>query len=248
MKKVHKRSSERIQRVLAKVSQGKTIRTIVIGGSNSVGAGIPNINEVYYNVFTDWWNKAVKPETGSLLINTNLALGGTGSDFYAFCLDNFNASDNIDVVFVELSVTDFPHTSELELVYKKAIYGKAVRPLELLTRRLLNVPSAPAVFYVNLVVADPVSNPKCLCLVHLGQNELEEFYQITSFSWVDLVCPSNGTQRLFKITPNMISKDGTHMGIKGHAQLAWMMIKYFQSIFVQVGDILYLLWTFQIYF
>ena len=234
MGSIHRRSTERIQKVFTKTSRGEPIRMVVIGGSNSVGAGIPNIREIYFNAVADWWNKSIKPQTGSPLVYTNLALGGTGSDLFEFCLKNFIVTDDVDIVFVEVSITDFPHSSEFDQTNMAGIYGRGVKPLELLTRQLLALKSAPAVFYINLSVVNQ-ANPKCLSLVNLGQNEVADHYQITTFSWLDLACPLRGTERWVDIKPGFVSEDGTHIGVTAHAQLAWMIIRYFQSVLAQVN-------------
>ena len=65
----------------------------------------------------------ILPCTGSNLIFENLSLGGTGSDFFSLCLQNYllNVKDP-DKVLIELSVNDYGYR-----------YGRAAEPMERLT-------------------------------------------------------------------------------------------------------------------
>ena len=83
----------------------------------------------------------ISPTTGSNLTVENLSLGGTGSDFFTFCRQNFiTTNDEPDIVFIEVSVNDYG-----------CIHGATARPTELLTRRALSLKSFPLVLYVSLV-------------------------------------------------------------------------------------------------
>ena len=102
------RSSPRVWRIFSKAMEGKSIKMIVIGGSNSAGGGIPDHTQLYHQLFLHWWNSVILPCTGSKLILENLSLGGTGSDFFNLCLQNYllNVKDP-DLVLIELSVNDY---------------------------------------------------------------------------------------------------------------------------------------------
>ena len=79
----------------------------------------------------------------------------------------------------ELSVNDFGY-----------LHGETAVPIELLTRRVLSLPSFPLVLYVSLV--DVVSkkgeslkyirNPHCHNLEDLGQRQLVNYYEIILLS------------------------------------------------------------------
>ena len=219
----------RAQNLVNKVLKGQPVKMIVIGGSNSAGGGITNHKQLFHQRFSQWWNQVIFPNTGSKLIVENLSLGGTGSDFFAFCFHNLLPKDeHPDIVVIELSVNDYGY-----------LHGETAVPMELLTRRVLSLPSFPLVLYVSLV--DVVSkkgeslkyirNPHCHNLEDLGQRQLANYYEITLLSWRDLLCPVNsrtGNQQAC-IRPGMVNRDHLHIDIKGHAQVALMMIRYFQK-------------------
>ena len=228
-KGIHKKTSPRLTSVIQKTLQGESLRIAVIGGSNSAGGGIENKDDIFYRMFVSWWNHVIKPKTGSLMQLSVLALGGTGSDFFSLCLQNYIHRGAIafpDIIIVKLSVNDYGTR-----------YGAAAKPLEQLTRILLNLPSKPAVFYVNLVdnieeevETNRIFNPLCRNVEDLGQSAIAKHYGITSFSWRDVVCPKtkNG-EHVIQIKPGMLNKDGAHIGKKSHVQLAYIMIHFFQT-------------------
>ena len=228
-KGIHKKTSPRLTSVIQKTLQGESLRIAVIGGSNSAGGGIENKDDIFYRMFVSLWNHVIKPKTGSLMQLSVLALGGTGSDFFSLCLQNYIHRGAIafpDIIIVKLSVNDYGTR-----------YGAAAKPLEQLTRILFNLPSKPAVFYVNLVdnieeevETNRIFNPLCRNMEDLGQSAIAKHYGITSFSWRDVVCPKtkNG-EHVIQIKPGMLSKDGAHFGKKSHVQLAYIMIHYFQT-------------------
>ena len=165
------------------------MKMIVIGGSNSAGGGVTNHKQLFHQLFSQWWNQVILPNTRSKLTVENLSLGGTGSDFFTFCLQNLLPKDeHPDIVVIELSVNDYGY-----------LHGKTAIPMELLSRRVLSLPSFPLVLYASLV--DVVSekgkslksilNPHCHNLEGLGQRQLAKFYEITLLSWRDLLCPVN---------------------------------------------------------
>ena len=111
--------------------------------------------------------------------------------------------------------------------------------MELLTRRVLSLPSFPLVLYVSLVDVvgkkgeslKNIRNPHCHNLEDLGQRQLANYYEITLFSWRDILCPVNprtGKPEAY-IRPGMVNRDHLHVDIKGHAQVALIMIRYFQN-------------------
>ena len=221
----------RVTALLNKVKRAEPIKMIVIGGSNSAGGGIKDHKRLFHQLFSQWWSQVIR----SHLTVRNLALGGTGSDFFTFCLQNFlPKNDEPDIVLIELSVNDYGFS-----------HGKTVQPMELLTRRVLSLSSSPLVLYVSLV--DPIKknqslssikNPRCHSLEDLGQRELASYYGITLFSWRDILCPLNGANRVRKpyIRPGMVNRDHLHIDVKGHAQVALMIIRYFQNALQRTGQ------------
>ena len=98
----------RAQTLVSKVLKGLPVKMIVIRGSNSVGGGVTNHRQLYHQVFSLWWNQVIFPNTKSKLTLENLSLGGTGSDFFTFCLQNFLPMNDLpDIVLIELSVNDY---------------------------------------------------------------------------------------------------------------------------------------------
>lgn len=209
----------------SKVLEGKDIDMIVIGGSNSAGGGIPNHRQLYYQLFLQWWNHVILPCTGSKLTVENLSLGGTGSDFFNLCLQNYLLDGNkTDLVLIELSVNDYG-----------SLYGRSAEPMELLTRRVLELPSKPLVMYITLVDLiekvkwrKSIPNPRCLNLEDLGQHDIARYYNITVLSWRDIVCPvhAKGSKRKIEIRPGMVNEDHFHIGPKSHVHIALMLIRY----------------------
>ena len=227
---VNEKDPCRVMTLMNKVSRGEPIKMIVIGGSNSAGGGISDHRRLFHQLFSQWWSRVIFPTTGSKLTVKNLSLGGTGSDFFTFCLQNFmSKGEEPDIVLIELSVNDYGY-----------LHGKTARPMELLTRRVLSLSSFPLVLYVSLVDLvqkgasfNSIKNPRCQNLEDLGQRELAAYYGITLLSWRDILCPIiNETSRIREpnIRPGMVNRDHLHIDVKGHAQVALIMIRYFQNV------------------
>ena len=218
----------RAQNLVTKVLRGQPIKMIVMGGSNSAGGGVSNHMRLYHQLFSQWWNSVIFPQTRSKLTVENLSLGGTGSDFFTFCFQNFvTQNGQPDIVLVELSVNDYGY-----------LHGATAKPMELLTRRVLSFQTLPLVLYVSLVdlvkkseSLESIDNPNCHNLEDLGQRELAKHYEITLLSWRDILCPVNRKTRRRQpyLRPGMVNKDHLHIDVKGHAQTALMMIRYFQN-------------------
>ena len=200
---------------------------VVIGGSNSAGGGVHNPRLMYFNQVAEWWNNT----TGSNLTVVNTSVGGTGSDFFLFCLENVLPQGlQPDIVLVDTSVNDFG--------YK---YGKAAQPMELLTRRLLLLPSRPLVMYVNFILPVFVpftqiyTNVDCLNMQDLGFDELAKHYGIPSFSIKDLACPlSSSKKRKLYMSLSVFSEDKIHAGYKSHEKIASMIINYLKDVLKKV--------------
>ncbi|XP_078365875.1 uncharacterized protein LOC144650087 [Oculina patagonica] len=221
--------------LMNKVMNREPIKMVVIGGSNSAGGGIKDHTRLFHQLFSQWWSQVISPNTGSTLTVENLSLGGTGSDFFTFCLQNFiSKNDEPDIVLIELSVNDYGY-----------LHGKTARPMELLTRRLLSLSSFPLLLYVSLVDLvkksasySSIKNPRCHNLEDLGQRELASHYGIPLFSWRDILCPINPVSHIRKpyIRPGMVNRDHLHIDVKGHAQVALMIIRYFQNVLQRTGQ------------
>ena len=59
------------------------------------------------------------------------------------------------------------------------------------------------------------------------------YYNITIFSWRDVVFPINGgdSKRKIEFKARMINEDHVHIGIKSHEQIALMLVRYTAKVF-----------------
>ena len=227
------KGSFRVWSFFHKVLIGESVDIICIGGSNSAGGGISDHRQLYHQLFLLWWNNVILPYTGSKLTIKNLSLGGTESDFFSLCLQNYLLkNDEPDLVLIELSVNDYGY-----------LHGAAAQPMEQLTRRVMYFSSKPLVVFVTLVdLIEKVNgwkrilNPRCYNLEDVGQDEIARYYNITVFSWRDVVCPMDKMSKWrIEIKPGMINEDHTHIGVKSHAQIALMLIRYFQKVLRRIS-------------
>lgn len=223
-----KGTTNRLKDVILRSLEGENINIAIMGGSISAGAGLTNDGEdlrgLYYRVLSDWWRKTVQPLTGSDLKLNNLAIGGTSSNFYAFCYNVFlNPKTDMDLVFLDFTVNDY-------VQFKDSMFPMAL-PLEQLTREVLSEGSSPAVMFVNFVQGD-LRRPKCDNLENHGQTLLAKHYGITTFSLRKLLCSGFAGKR--KKLSKMFATDGNHISIIGHAQMAFMMITHVRQLILNV--------------
>ena len=209
-------TKHRLQNLMAKVLLGQDIVLTVMGGSISAGGGLINdfsdLRGIYYRVFIDWWRKVIQPYTGSNIKLRNLAVGGTGSNFFAYCYKTLmRPRDSMDITFLEFSVNDYT-------LFENAQLPRA-SSLEKLTRLLLSEKSSPVVAYVNFISGNN-KVPVCNNLENHGQTMLAWHYGITSFSIRHSLCPSSQNRQF----PTFYSSDGTHSGYIAHAQISMMII------------------------
>lgn len=218
--------NKRLKHKLYKVFRGENIHVSVIGGSNTAGGGIQKdegtTEGIFFRVILDWWQKVITPITGSHLKMRQIAMGGTGSDFFQYCYRSY-VQENADLIFLEMSVNDLhdlPNRANLSL------------PLEQLTRELLDYDTEPAVLYVNLFSGRSYYQG-CASLEDFGQRLLSDIYNITTFSWRDAVCPVvEGKYRIPLNTCKVVCSDGHHINQLGHAHIALMAINLFRDVFL----------------
>lgn len=83
----------RLKNVLKKALRGEYINLLVIGGSNSAGGQLGldenSFDGLYFKVFVKWWNNVFNKTIKSLVKETHLTIGATGSRFFAFCYETF---------------------------------------------------------------------------------------------------------------------------------------------------------------
>ena len=225
-------NSDRFRHVLMKALRGENISVLVIGGSHSAGGKLGldenSLDGLYFKVFQKWWNETFGSFAKSFLNVTALTIGGTGSSFYAFCFRTFiPEGTSFDIMLIEMSAND---------------KGRATaKPLEQLTRQALSYPSAPVVFYINVVhdfgvnpYTKKVENPSCVTLEDFGQTELARHYDITSFNLREIICRKE-KGRWKVMHSSMAGSDGKHIGVKAHAQIAYMMTEYVKNIYQEIA-------------
>ena len=224
-------SSKAMRSVVQKAVKGKTIKMMVVGGSISAGGGLwkdrGNIDGVYHKALSAWWRKRVTPITNSTIDVNNVAIGGIDSEYFSYCLNNFLES-NPDLVLWELSANDY------NLKYDERDFDPS-KALEQLTRLILQLPSHPALIYVNFFRGDSKHfelHEKCPDSEQAEVDILSRYYDIPSLSWRRMVC-NLITKRTF-IPRELFSEDGVHPSLLGHAQVAMLLTMYIKGVFESV--------------
>ena len=223
-------SSKPMQNAVRKAVRGENVKLLVVGGSISAGGGLwkdrGNIDGVYHRALAYWWKKTVTPVTNSEMEVNNVAIGGTDSEYFSYCINNFLDSDP-DMVFWELSANDYNRFNERNFDPSK--------PLEQLTRIILQLPSHPALIYVNFFRGDKQNfelGEKCPDSEETEVDVLSRYYDIPSLSWRRMVC-NLITKRTF-VTQELFGDDGYHPNLLGHAQVAMLLMMYIKGIFESV--------------
>ena len=223
-------SSKPMQNAVRKAVRGENVKLLVVGGSISAGGGLwkdrGNIDGVYHRALAYWWKKTVTPVTNSEMEVNNVAIGGTDSEYFSYCINNFLDSDP-DIVFWELSANDYNRFNERNFDPSK--------PLEQLTRIILQLPSHPALIYVNFFRGDKQNfelGEKCPDSEETEVDVLSRYYDIPSLSWRRMVC-NLITKRTF-VTQELFGDDGYHPNLLGHAQVAMLLMMYIKGIFESV--------------
>lgn len=223
-------TTNRLKDVILRSLDGKDVNIVIMGGSISAGGGLTLDNEdlrgIYYRVFCDWWRKTVEPLTGSVIKLHNLAIGGTGSNFFAFCYNALlNPNTEMNLALLDFTVNDY-----VQLKYSR--FPMALS-LEQLTREILSERNSPAVLYVNFVQGE-LKSPVCNNLENHGQTMLAQSYGITTVSLRNFLC-SSPLQKREKF-PKMFTSDGNHVSILGHAQVAYMIINHVRQLMLSMLD------------
>lgn len=224
-------NSDRFRHVLMKALRGENISVLVIRGSHSAGGKLGldenSLDGLYFKVFQKWWNETFGSFAKSFLNVTALTIGDTDSYFFAFCCITFIPEGaRFDFVLIELSSND--------------IALETAKPLEQLTRQALAYSSTPVIFYINVVrdfgvnpYTKKVENPSCVTLEDFGQKELARHYDITSFNLREIICRKE-KGRWKVMHSSMAGSDGKHIGVKAHAQIAYMMTEYVKNIYQEI--------------
>ena len=217
-----------LKKIILRSLKGEDISIAIIGGSISAGGGLNQDKEdlrgIYYQIFANWWKKTVEPFTGSIAKVNNLAIGGTSSNFFAFCYKALlNPATDMDLVLLDFTVNDY-------VLLKDSKFPMAL-PLEQLTREILRDENSPSLIFVNFIQGQN-KRPTCNNLENHGQTRIAENYGITSLSLRNFFCsspPSEGFSEFF-------ASDGIHPSILSHAQIASMIINYVRQTMLRVLD------------
>ena len=223
-------SSKAMQHAVRKAVKGQNVKMLVVGGSISAGGGLwkdrGNIDGVYHKALAYWWKKTVTSVTKSEIEVNNVAIGGTDSEYFSYCINNFLESDP-DIVLWELSANDYNRFNERNFDPSK--------PLEQLTRIILQLPSHPALIYVNFFRGDKQNfelGEKCPDSEETEVDVLSRYYDIPSLSWRRMVC-NLITKRTF-VSQELFGDDGYHPNLLGHAQVAMLLMMYIKGVFESV--------------
>ena len=219
-------SPNRLKSIFRKALTGTDIDVLVVGGSISAGGGIEkdrgNVEGVYHRALSDWWNKTVTPITTSQLKINAVAIGGTDSEYFSYCIKNYMRSLP-DIVIWELAANDYQR-------YKGRNFAPA-KPLEQLTRIILSLPSHPALIFANFFRGNyyrTTFGQDCPDSEDEGGKTIAEYYKLTALSWRNVICSSLAGQELD--LKKLFSSDGYHPSLLGHAQMSTLLISYLKGV------------------
>lgn len=222
-------SPQRLKRIFKKALAGTDVNVLVVGGSISAGGGLEkdrgNVEGVYHKAFSDWWNNTVTPITTSQLKINTVAIGGTDSEYFSYCIKNYMRSLP-DIVFWELAANDYQR-------YKGRNFAPA-KPLEQLTRIILGLPSHPALIFANFFRGNyyrTALGQDCPDSEDEGGSTIAQYYKLTSLSWRNVICSSVIDKELD--LKKLFSSDGYHPSLLGHAQMSTLLISYLKGVFEQ---------------
>lgn len=218
---------ERLKGVMRRALEGKDITLSIVGGSISAGGGLykdrGNIDGLYYKGVVDWWNKMISPLTGSDMVVNNIAIGSIGTDYFSYCVKNHIANES-DIVLWELSANDYNR-------YKMQP-TKGARPLERLTRMILELPNKPALLYVNFFkgVDYKATRESCPNFEDQGEDIIAHYYKIPSLSWRAMVCGGLVRRETGYNLDTLFSQDQYHPSLRGHAQMSLLLLLHLRHV------------------
>ncbi|KAL9972535.1 hypothetical protein ACROYT_G018861 [Oculina patagonica] len=222
-------SAQRLKRVFKKALAGTDLNVLVVGGSISAGGGLEkdrgNVEGVYHKAFSDWWNNTVTPITASQLKISAVAIGGTDSEYFSYCIKNYMRSLP-DIVIWELAANDYKRYTGREFAPAK--------PLEQLIRIILSLPSNPALILVNFFAGNyykTAVGQDCPDSEDEGGLSIAQHYKLTSLRWRNVICSQENGKKLD--LKKLFSSDGYHPSLLGHAQMSALLISYVKGVFEQ---------------
>lgn len=162
--------------------------------------------------------------TSELKINT-VAIGGTDSEYFSYCIKNYMRSLP-DIVIWELAANDYKR-------YQGRDFAPA-KPLEQLIRIILGLPSNPALILANFFRGNyykTAVGQDCPDSEDEGGESIAQYYKLTSLSWRNVICSQEDGKELD--LKKLFSSDGYHPSLLGHAQMSALLISYFKGVFEQ---------------
>ena len=223
-------SGKRLHKLLIKALEGDTIDLVVIGGSISRGAPFSERGldfRIYFHALTNWWNQVFDTVSESKIVVKSISIGGIGTDYYSYCLTPHLPEDTRPTVFLwELAANDRGR-------YDNKQFPRA-QPLEQLTRNILLRPSNPLLMYANFFRGNDFIDKKCMNFEDEGGQKIAENYHVTSISWRDFVCDNMRSAKDGFRMKDIFADDIVHPSLKGHAQMAYLLINYFRSEFLRL--------------
>ncbi|KAL4444661.1 hypothetical protein ABPG77_002478 [Micractinium sp. CCAP 211/92] len=139
----HGGDGARARRALARLASGQPIRVAFMGGSITIGTGSSKIGETDYVSTVFRWIRETFPHPDHQLVNG--AVGGVPSSYFSVCAE-WHMPENPDLVVLETNVNDGG---------KERGDTPIRRAHERLIRKLLNLPSHPAVAELLYYRAEP---------------------------------------------------------------------------------------------
>ena len=219
----------RLKSVFKKALAGVDLNVLVVGGSISAGGGLEkdrgNVEGVYHKAFSDWWNNTVTPITTSELNINTVAIGGTDSEYFSYCIKNYMRSLP-DIVIWELAANDYKR-------YQGRDFAPA-KPLEQLIRIILGLRSNPVLILANFFRGNyykTAVGQDCPDSEDEGGESIAQYYKLTSLSWRNVICSQEDGKDLE--LKKLFSSDGYHPSLLGHAQMSALLISYFKGVFEQ---------------
>mmetsp|Transcript_5659 Transcript_5659/g.16154 ORF Transcript_5659/g.16154 Transcript_5659/m.16154 type:complete len:353 (+) Transcript_5659:372-1430(+) len=195
-------NQERLQRALHKLIRGDPITIATVGGSVTAGVGAKSQNLAYRERLFYWIRKTFPNDNH---VFANGALAAAPSSYMSQCIHDYAPLES-DIVFVEFTMNDGQKSCE--------VTTDGRRGFEVLLRKLLSYPRAPAVIVLHWwspLTQDFWVSPEDQLDV------FSKFYGLPSLSWRDAVhdlIASNATG--FTIADLYFDK-GHPNGYNGHS-------------------------------
>ena len=223
-----------LRRALDRALRGEDVGLDIVGGSISKGGpfsekGLDYVLKSYFYAIEDYWNKIIRPVTGSSLIVRDCSIGGIATDYYSYCLRTHLPDDKLtNIVLWELSANDMKR-------YEEAGKGRT-QPLEQFVRNVITYRAKPSLIFFNFC-ANFAWNPDlaahCRNFEDEGGDDIAKYYKITSLSWRNMVCPELQAGSPLFTRDRLFSEDKFHPSIQGHAQVAYLLIDYIRTEFLK---------------